>query len=394
MATKTLRFTKASIDAIIPPAKGRDVYRDDENRYLHLFVTPTSKAFYVIRKVRGKVKFLKLGRHPDFTIAEARNGCGELCAKIARGEEPNRPKADRMKFAELFDRYMAGHAQPHKRTWAEDRRMHNKLFAGLDGKTLVEIDREMVTKLHKRLREDHGLYAANRVLSLLKVVFSYGRDTLEIDMPNPCVKVKPFTETARERFLNGGELKVFFDTLDDEETLPEWRDFFRLALFTGARRANVQSMKWEDVDLTAALWTIAGEETKNGEPLRLPLTEPAVDILTRRKAAAGESAYVFPSCRRCKGGHIVEPRKAWRAICTRAGLKDLRIHDLRRTLGSWQAATGASLQVIGKSLGHRNQRTTEIYARMNLDPVKLALSTATDAMMKAINGQGSTEAAQ
>lgn len=384
MATKELRFTKASIDAIPPPNTRREVYRDIESRYLHLFVTPTSKAFYVVRKVRGKAKFVKLGRHPEFTIAQARNRCGDECSRLAKGEEPNRPKADKMKFGELFAKYMMGHAKPHKRTWAEDQRKHDKLFADWDGKTVAEIDRELVNRLHKRLGKDHGEYLANRTLALLKVVFSYGRDTLEIDMPNPCVKVQPFKEADRARFLNGEELKVFFDALDNEKTLSEWRDFFRLALFTGARRANVQSMKWEDIDLTAALWTIAGEETKNAEPLRLPLTEPAIDIITRRRAANDTSVYVFPS--RGKVGHIVEPRKAWKAICTRANLKDLRIHDLRRTLGSWQAATGASLQVIGKSLGHRNQRTTEIYARLNLDPVKLALNTATVAMMKAING--------
>jgi integrase len=62
---------------------------------------------------------------------------------------------------------------------------------------------------------------------------------------------------------------------------------------------------------------------------------------------------------------------------------DLRIHDLRRTLGSWQAKTGASLAIIGKSLNHKNQNTTAIYARLDLDPVRDSVNAATSAMMAA-----------
>ena len=91
--------------------------------------------------------------------------------------------------------------------------------------------------------------------------------------------------------------------------------------------------------------------------------------------------WVFPSYG--KTGHLVEPKKAWNRLLDRAEISDLRIHDLRRTLGSWQAATGASLPVIGKSLGHKNQATTAIYARLDLDPVRQAVNTATAAMLAA-----------
>jgi integrase len=82
----------------------------------------------------------------------------------------------------------------------------------------------------------------------------------------------------------------------------------------------------------------------------------------------------------------MEPKTAWKRILTRAGIQDLRIHDLRRTLGSWQAATGASLPIIGKSLGHKSLGATQIYARLNLDPVRESLNKATDALLQAANG--------
>lgn len=68
------------------------------------------------------------------------------------------------------------------------------------------------------------------------------------------------------------------------------------------------------------------------------------------------------------------------AILRQAGIENLRIHDLRRTLGSYQAATGANGYIIGKSLGHRSQQSTAIYARLNLDPVRESVNKATEAM--------------
>jgi integrase len=108
---------------------------------------------------------------------------------------------------------------------------------------------------------------------------------------------------------------------------------------------------------------------------------PIVLRLLENRKATSTGEWVFPG--RGRTGHLVEPKSAWKRILKRAGLQDLRLHDLRRTLGSWQAATGASLPIIGKTLGHKSLSTTQIYARLNLDPVRLAVNTATDAMLLA-----------
>ncbi len=80
---------------------------------------------------------------------------------------------------------------------------------------------------------------------------------------------------------------------------------------------------------------------------------------------------------------MTEPKNGWKHILEQAGLDDLCIHDLRRTLGSWQAKTGASLAIIGKSLNHKSTQTTAIHARLDLDPVRQSVNTATSAMLKA-----------
>ena len=84
-----------------------------------------------------------------------------------------------------------------------------------------------------------------------------------------------------------------------------------------------------------------------------------------------------------KHGHYHDPRKGWLRILKRAGIENLRLHDLRRTLGSWQAKTGASLVVIGKSLGHKSPQATAVYARLDLDPVRKSMETATAAILQA-----------
>ena len=157
------------------------------------------------------------------------------------------------------------------------------------------------------------------------------------------------------------------------------RDFFTLALLTGARRDNVCSMAWADIDLEGASWRIA--KTKNGTPQNVTLSPEAVAILKTRKDAANGSPFVFPGVG--KTGHLVEPKTAWERLLKTAGIEGLRIHDLRRTLGSWQARTGASLLVIGKSLNHKTHQATAIYARLDQDPVRQSVNTATAAMMEA-----------
>ena len=89
---------------------------------------------------------------------------------------------------------------------------------------------------------------------------------------------------------------------------------------------------------------------------------------------------MFPS--HGKTGHLAEPKKGWKRILKNAKLDDLRLHDLRRTMGSWQARTGSSLQIIGKTLGHKSVATTSIYARLDVDPVRESMERAVTAMRK------------
>ena len=127
-------------------------------------------------------------------------------------------------------------------------------------------------------------------------------------------------------------------------------------------------MAWQDVDLVQGVWYLPGAETKNGEPLAIVLPPPAVGILQLRERERNGCPWVFPAP--SKSGHVEDPRKSWARVLKTSGIQDLRPHDLRRSLGSWQTIQGASLQVVGASLGHRDLKSTQVYSRLQLDPVR------------------------
>ena len=139
-------------------------------------------------------------------------------------------------------------------------------------------------------------------------------------------------------------------------------------------------MEWSEVNLDRAVWIIPGSKVKNGKSTTLPLVEPALAILRQRKELS-KSKFVFPGRRH--GRHIMDLTKPWAALLKKAALEGVRMHDLRRTAGSWMAATGASLPIVGKALGHTTASATAVYARLDLDPVRQAVDKAATAMLTA-----------
>jgi integrase len=390
---KELKFTLSAVEKLAPPAAGKEFYRDTETPGLYLAVTAKGvKSFSYVRRVGSRVGRVTLGRLPGVTVELARKEAHRLSGAIAQGKDPadDRRKArDETTLSELFDLYLTGHAKPHKRTWKSDQDQFDRYLSAWKTRKLSQVYRADVAALHAKIGAEHGPYAANRLLALLSAMFNHAAG-LGYGGGNPARGIKKFKEQSRDRFLRADEIKAFFQAMNHEETPELWRDFFSVTLLTGARRANVEAMKWADLELSRGLWRIAEDESKNKEPMLCVLAPEAVEILKRRQAAnvaqdeAKQSAYVFASFGAT--GHITEPKAAWRRIIDRAKIKNLRLHDLRRTLGSWQAAAGASLSIIGRSLGHKNVATTAIYARLDLDPVQASVNTAVAAIMAAANG--------
>ena len=176
--------------------------------------------------------------------------------------------------------------------------------------------------------------------------------------------------------MSRAELARFFEALQYAE--PRFRHYILLSLFLGQRRSNILALRWGDIDFENDI--VRFVDTKNGDTVNTPMTDQAREILIQMYRTAGDNPWLFPS-NTSKSGHIEEPKRAWNALLKRANIENLRIHDLRRTMGSYQAITGSSLHIIGQSLGHRSTAATQIYARLSCDPVRESMQRATNSML-------------
>lgn len=386
MATKRFHFTKKEIDALPAPTKSvRAYYHDTKENGLSLSITPAgTKSFFVRKKIDGRDERITLGRYPDMSLENARKLAAQKKGEIASGRNPQAEKRairDEMTFEELFDLYMERFSKKYKRSWKYDEREVKKHLSHFYNRKISTIRNEEIHKLHTDLGAKSGLYQANRILERIRAIFNkaiewgwQGR--------NPALGVKKYREKSRDRFLLPDEVSRFFNALAKEENVTA-RDFILMALLTGARKGNVLAMRWSEINMDHKIWRIP--DTKNGDPHNVPLSPKAIEILVKRKKVQKltekESVYVFPGDG--EDGHLADPKKAWYRLLKIAKIEDLRIHDLRRTLGSWQALQGTSTAIIGKSLGHKSQQSTAVYERLTLEPVRQSVQSATEALFEA-----------
>ncbi|KOS06127.1 recombinase XerD [Flavobacterium akiainvivens] len=398
--SKKLNFTKAALESIELPKKGqRLVLIDTKIGGLHCRVTDKGvKTFSVFRRMNGRPERVTIGKFPTVSVDVARAMAIKISNALVEGQSPadaRRAHKAELTFDDLFHKYLEKHSKIKKRTAYQDESNYKAYLKDQVGKyKLSQIQQKDIADIHadiccqvkRTTAENEVLYksasTANRILALASSIFSWGVNNGFCKF-NPARGIKKSPERSRDRFLQADELPRFFSSLAQEEN-ETLRDFFMMCLLTGARRSNVMAMEWNQISLERKEWRIP--RTKNNEPQTIPLGEEAIEILKSRKVVnESTSPFVFPGTG--KSGYLVEPKKGWQRILKRAGIEDLRIHDLRRTLGSWQAKTGASLLIVGKSLGHKSPQATAIYSRLDLDPVRKSMETATKAMYQASKEQ-------
>lgn len=484
MAYTKISFGRSAL-AVLPaaPEGKRTYYADTKEPGLLLCITATgTKSFQVYIKQNGRPIRVTLGRFSaslndslelprDCTHAEFLANSPELNVRMARalaamvkidlrsGTNPTdtkRAKRAEMTLGDLFEEYVQRHLIPHGRKGIDEARENFQRYLGKlpnlprkkQGKQrtkgpgsvdwqhrqISSISKAEIQRLHADIGKGSG-YSANRALALIRSMYNRAIEWGDFTQPNPAATIRKFRTRSRDRFLQSDELPRFFQSVMEEPSI-DVRDYILLSLLTGARKSNVLTMRWADINLDLAIWRLP--DTKNGDALSIPLMPEAVDILRYRKPKKAEE-FVFPGTG--KTGRLHDTKRGWHRIIDRdeltqlakrinaaggsfawpverekttkgdkrtkletmsealkrarqlaekmeidttaARLNNLRVHDMRRTLGSWQAATGASLVIIGKSLGHRDLSSTTIYSRLNLDPVRDSMQTATRAMFAA-----------
>jgi integrase len=384
--TNVIAFSKKKIDSLPTPPEGKRVdYYDEIQRDLILRVTSTgSKSFYLRKyKAQGSDRFF-LGKYPDLPIEAARKQAALVSAQLAIGADPNAAKRKQKTeptVQQLFDNYIEGHAKQRCVRIYDmegDFRRYMLDWASRKHSSITRLDTQSkLNDIHKK----HGPSAANHMLILMRAVFNWNIKTGIITGENPWGHLKQFKIQSRERFLKPDEVQRLFAQLE-KTTHHDVRDFVLLCLYTGARRMNVLSMRWSEVDLKMGTWKIP--RTKNGDWQIVPLTEKALAVLQHRTPKQN-SDWVFAA--KDPSRHLVEPKRGWYAILDAAGIENFRLHDLRRTLGSYMAMSNQSLKMIGSALGHRSSGATEIYARIANDSLRSAMQQAQDNMLKPLDSQ-------
>jgi integrase len=392
MAESKVTFSNESLRLMIcNEGKRRTIYYDKKQPKLACIVSTTgikTFALHTFDRTRKKPVQRTIGRYPEVSINHAREIANKLLTQIAEGldiQEAARAIRNEPTVDDLYQNWLAD-AKNRLKTWKDAEGLYSLHIKPTFGKRKISsITEQHVKNWRRKLLETFrqrkvdgkrvtlSKATTNRCLILLQSLFNEEANYIE----NPCKAVKSFKEESRNRFLRPDELKIFFTALEDELTSPTLRDMVHLLLLTGARRSNILSMSWSEIDFASAVWTIPANKSKNQDSMTIPLVPQAIDILQKRKKESS-SIFIFPGPG--KSGHLVEPKRAWYSLIKRSGLDNLRLHDLRRTCGSYQAASGSNQAVISKSLGHRSMATTAIYTRIDLDPVRASMERAANAI--------------
>jgi len=380
------------------PVEGKDYQLfDSELRAFALIVYRSgSKAFTIDYRHAGRPRRMVFGRWPEWSVSAARIRAKELRRDVDAGYDPLKQRQqmrEQPRIRGLIDRYLIEHASKlAKANEADQHSMMEKLVAPhWENRFVSEITRsdveQLLTKVaegrarpHKakpnnRARKLQGPkktpIRANRVGEALRKAFS-----LAIEWgwreDNPASGFYRRLENPRERFLTKDEIDRLVNALDHDED-QRAADIIRICMLTGARVGEVRQSRFEQFNLDLLIWIKPASTTKQRRMHRVPISENVAAIVRQRKLVVPNSSpWVFPGD--VAGQPVIEIRRFWKRIQREAQIEDVRIHDLRHTFASLLVSGGASLEMIGKLLGHTQLQTTQRYAHLLDAPLREGLN--------------------
>lgn len=370
-----LHFTKSFIESV-EVAEKRLTFTDDQARGLTLLVTPNGvKTFYLTRKYRGRVERTLLGHYPELTLKVARAKAAQLQLQYDSGLNPNEAKRQARlvpTLDEFFEIYYREHSEiKNRRPLAIHANYRRYLSPTLGKLQLTSIKRADIKEVMTALGAKGNQRTANVVQGMIRAMFNKALAWEYFTGQNPAEHIERYREQVRRRVLRQDEMPRFHRALamEPDETN---RDAILLLLYTGARKSNVLAMHWKEIDLERALWLIP--ETKNGQPHQTVLTSEALEILKRRRKSTGS---VFVLQGRGATGHVENLKKAWQRLLDQAGIEDLRMHDLRRTMGTWLANAGANQSQIQMQLGHMDIQSAKAYVHPDTEYIRASVESVT-----------------
>ena len=413
------KLTKRAIDSFRYRG-GWDVRWDADVPGFGIRLYPSGKkAFVLSYRASGRKRLMVLGRYgADLTLDQARERAQKHLVQVRDGADPmeeRRRAAQGRTFGDLIDTYVERHAKVHKKTWRDDeQRLNRHVPASWRGRKAHSITREEIAELHDRIGRGTP-YEANRLLEVLRKMFGLARiwHFTDESASNPAEGITRFKERKRKRWVTPLELPALAKAIDGEPNIYA-RAALWLYLLTGMRKEELTTAKWKDIDWDRGVLRLP--ETKSGEEQDAVLNAPALAILRSIPRLAG-NPYILPGSK--PRGHFTNIDRPWRRIRSRAsvdlwqhdqdsqvsglverlsrelgrspdveeveaaarrdglelptGLLDARLHDLRRTVGSWMSQASIDLNTIKEALRHSSISTTLTYARLGADPARQAM---------------------
>ena len=387
-----------------PPAPGRDyqIFDADLRGFAVCIYRGGGRAFTFDYRVAGRQRRMTFGRWPEWSVSAARERARELRRIVDAGGDPLADRTKRReapRFQDLIDRYVREYVPRLAPLNAADQKsMLSKLVAPHWGRKLVsEITKADVETLLAKIAEGRARPAkekpgnrarrlqgarptpvrANRVGEVLRKMFN-----LAVEWgwraDNPANGFFRRVESPRERYLSKEEIERLGAALDATED-QRAAGIIRMCMLTGARVGEVRKARFEQFDLAHCLWTKPAATTKQRRVHRVPISQEAAAIVRQRRLVVpAGSPWLFPGD--VPGQPVKEIRRFWIRIQTEAQIADVRIHDLRHTFAALLVSGGASLEMIGKLLGHTQMQTTQRYAHLMEGPLRAGVDAVADAV--------------
>ncbi len=393
-------LTDTFVRSIERPAKGRIEVTDLRCAGLTIRVTPNGAKSWSFRfrdPRSGKVTRATIGNYPDITLEKAREKGLALRREVAEGVNPvekkrkDREDADSRTFQALADRYMTEHARRHKRTAdADERGLRLHVLPLWRARPFDSISRGDVIALCEGIVAKGWPIQANRVQALISKIFSFALDS-ELVSANPCARLKKRSkETRITRVLSDQELRLFWRRIGESPNSARIGRALRLVLLTGVRVTEVAGAEIKEFDhlddASSATWTVPGARCKNGRMHVIPLSAPALEIVTDllkqanlRAGGNGKPHYILESpinSEKPIEGHSlsVAMSRFGEALSTEMKGRPLKegeagaiaswvaerptAHDLRRTMATRMAGSGIPAEDVSACLNHARKGVT------------------------------------
>jgi len=360
-------------------------YFDIELKGFMLEVRKTGgKTFYLRYQHNRKTRSHKIGDAKAMSAAIARKEAKRVKSEINLGKDLHADKTVRRNTPTLNEFY-AEHYLPYvkqrKRSWVTDKSIfENHILPALGKQQMSDITKYMVMKLHSsQVEKGFKAGSANKLPIFISAAFNLA---IKWDITgvtkNPAAKFELLPENNKiERYLTQDEAaRLLTSVSDSENKLLKYIVLF--LLLTGARRNECLQAKWEHFDYKAMTWTIP--LSKSGKPHHVPITSELLNLL-ETIPRRNNSQYVFENVK--TGKAYTNTYTAWNTARKKAGLADVRLHDLRHTFASTLVNSGRSLYEVQSLLGHSNIAVTQRYAHLSNDSLMEAANCAATLLPKA-----------